>query len=143
MIVPLPKKGDLSDCNNWQGITLLSFSGKVFACVLLVRIQKAVDTNLRQEQAGFRPGRSCNDQIFALRQIIEKVTALQKTSDGKFHRLQESLRLHTSTITVGNPATLWNPRRNRDHHPEFVQDSKSRPFATHAIYDKWHEWRMV
>jgi len=78
MIVPLPKKGDLSDCNNWRGITLLSVPGKVFACVLLGRMRKAVDTNLRQEQAGFRPCRSCNDQIFALRQIIEKVTALQK-----------------------------------------------------------------
>jgi len=32
---------------------------------------------LRQEQAGFRPGRSCNDQIFALREIIEKITAWQ------------------------------------------------------------------
>ena len=74
MIVPLPKKGDLPDCNNWRGITLLS----MFACVLLGRIRKAVDTNLRQEQAVFRPGRSCNDQIFALRQIIEKVTAWQK-----------------------------------------------------------------
>jgi len=78
MIVPLPKKGDLSDCNNWRGITLLSVLSKVFACVLLGRIRKAVDTNLRQEQAVFRPGRSCNDQIFALRQIIVKVTAWQK-----------------------------------------------------------------
>ena len=75
MIVPLPKKGDLSDCNNWRGITI---PGTVFACVLLGRIRKTVDTNLRQEQAGFRPGRSCNDQIFALRQIIEKVAAWQK-----------------------------------------------------------------
>jgi len=54
MIVPLPKKGDLSNCNNWRGITLLSVPGKVFACVLLGRIQKAVDTNLRQGQAIFR-----------------------------------------------------------------------------------------
>ena len=76
MIMPLPKKGDLmSDCNNWRGITLLSVLGKVFACVLLGRIRKAVDTNLRQEQAVFSPGRPCNDQTFARRQIIEKVTA--------------------------------------------------------------------
>jgi len=32
-----------------------------------------------------------------------------KTSDGKFHRLQESLRLHTSTINVGNPTTVRIP----------------------------------
>jgi len=34
-----------------------------------------VDNALQQEQAGFRPGRSCNDQIFTLSQILETVTA--------------------------------------------------------------------
>jgi len=32
MIVPLPKKGDLSYCNNWRGITLLSVAGSVCSC---------------------------------------------------------------------------------------------------------------
>jgi len=77
IIVPLPKKGDLSDCNNWWGITLLSVPGKAFASVVLSRLRRCVVTYLRQEQAGFRPGRSCNDRIFALRQIIKKVTAWQ------------------------------------------------------------------
>jgi len=40
---------------------------------LLHRIQDAVDEKLRREQAGFRKGRSCQEQIFTLRQIIEKV----------------------------------------------------------------------
>ena len=30
-IIPLPKKGDLTECSNWRGITLLSVPGKVFA----------------------------------------------------------------------------------------------------------------
>jgi len=34
--------------------------------VLVERIRVAVDSQLRQEQAGFRRGRSCNDQIFTL-----------------------------------------------------------------------------
>ena len=34
-----------------------------------------MDNALRQAQAGFRSGRSCNDQIFTLRQILETVTA--------------------------------------------------------------------
>lgn len=78
IIVPLPKKGDLSDCGNWRGITLLSIPGKVFCSLILSRVKEAVDNTLRQEQAGFRSGRSCNEQIFVLRQIIEKVTAWQK-----------------------------------------------------------------
>jgi len=40
---------------------------EIFASVVLDRIKKAVDNTLRQEQAGFRPGRSCNDEIFTLR----------------------------------------------------------------------------
>jgi len=45
---------------------------------VLDRIKKAVDVDnaLRQEQAGFRMVRSCNDdQIFTLQQILETVTA--------------------------------------------------------------------
>ena len=71
-IIKLPKKGDLGDCNNWRGITLLSLTSKVFCRIILQRIIAAVDTILRQEQAGFRKGRSCTDHIFTLRQILEQ-----------------------------------------------------------------------
>jgi len=56
----------------------LSVPGKVFASIVLSRLRGGVEMNLRTEQAGFRPGRSRNDQIFTLRQIIEKVTAWQR-----------------------------------------------------------------
>ena len=51
MILKLPKKGSLNDCNNWRGITLLSTPGKVFSRVLLNRLQDAVDCTLRDERA--------------------------------------------------------------------------------------------
>ena len=38
VVVKLPKKGNLTDCNNWRGITLLSVPGKVFCIVLLRRL---------------------------------------------------------------------------------------------------------
>ena len=72
LIVKLPKKGDLQNCDNWRGITLLSIPSKVFCRVLLGRMQTAIDKKLRCEQAGFRKGRGCIDQIFALRNIIEQ-----------------------------------------------------------------------
>src|SRR6218665_194330 len=62
-----------SECTNWRGITLLSIPGKIMAKVMLNRMRLAVDERLRQEQAGFRPGRSCCEQIFTLRKIIEKI----------------------------------------------------------------------
>jgi len=61
-IVKLPKKGNLSDCNNWRGITLLSTPGKVLTRALLNRLQNAVDQTLREEQAAFRKGRSCTER---------------------------------------------------------------------------------
>jgi hypothetical protein len=76
IIIPLPKKGDLKDCNNWRGVTLLSVPGKVMAGIIIERIKAAIDVTLRQQQAGFRKGRSCCEQMFILRQSIEKVTAL-------------------------------------------------------------------
>lgn len=64
VIAFLPKKGNLSDCNNWLGITL-SVLGKVLCSILLRRLRQAVDEQLREEQ-GFRSGRSCMEQIFVL-----------------------------------------------------------------------------
>ena len=72
IIVKLPKKGDLGDCNNWRGITLLPLTSKVYSRIILQRITASVDNILRQEQAGFRRGKSCIDHIFVLRQILEQ-----------------------------------------------------------------------
>ncbi|KAJ8408552.1 hypothetical protein AAFF_G00251870 [Aldrovandia affinis] len=79
VILTLPKKGNLSDCNNWRGIALLSIPGKVFCSVLLQRLKTEVDNILREEQAGFRKGRSSSEQIFTLRNIIEQCLELQTT----------------------------------------------------------------
>ncbi|VDP31808.1 unnamed protein product, partial [Schistosoma curassoni] len=52
--VKIAKKGDLSKCENYRGITLLSIPGKVFNRLLLNRMKGAVDAQLRDQQAGFR-----------------------------------------------------------------------------------------
>jgi len=45
-----------------------SVPSKVFSKILVKRI----DGKLREEQAGFRKGRGCIDQMFAIRNIIEQ-----------------------------------------------------------------------
>lgn len=57
LIFKLQKKGDLSNCNNWRGITLLSIPSKVFCRILLKRVDRAIDHKLREEEAGLRSGR--------------------------------------------------------------------------------------
>ena len=72
IIIKLPKKGDLGDCNNYRGIMLLSVPGKVLNRIILERMKDTVDTLLRDQQAGFRRNRSCADQIATLRIIVEQ-----------------------------------------------------------------------
>ena len=74
IIIKIPKKGNLQDCNNWRGITLLSVPSKILCKIIIQRINQAVDNQLRKEQAGFRKDKSCIDHIFTLRNIIEQCT---------------------------------------------------------------------
>ena len=68
----IAKKGDLSRCDNFRGITLLSVPGKVLNRIILERMKGEVDNTLREEQAGFRQDRSCTDQVATLRIIVEQ-----------------------------------------------------------------------
>ncbi|VDP82455.1 unnamed protein product [Schistosoma mattheei] len=54
LLIKIPTKGDLSKCDNYRDITLLSIPGKFFNRVLLNRMKNCVDAQLRDQQAGFR-----------------------------------------------------------------------------------------
>ncbi|XP_065577531.1 uncharacterized protein LOC136038388 [Artemia franciscana] len=71
-LIKLFKKGDATKCDNWRGISLISTPGKLFAQIILRRIQTALDSHLREEQHGFRPSPSCTDLIYVLRMMIEE-----------------------------------------------------------------------
>lgn len=72
-IVPIHKKGDINDTNNYRGITLVSNLGKIFTSVLTKRVETWFDTNniLSDAQFGFRKGSSTEDAIFVLHNLIE------------------------------------------------------------------------
>ncbi len=65
-------KGDHSDCNNYRGISFLSIVGKVFARVVLYRLQVLAERVYPEAHCGFRSQRSTIDMIFSLRQLQEK-----------------------------------------------------------------------
>ena len=66
------KKGDRSLCENYRGISLLSVVGKIFADVILQRLQRLAEKIYPESQSGYRSNRSTIDGIFTLRQIMEK-----------------------------------------------------------------------
>ncbi|KAJ8347957.1 hypothetical protein SKAU_G00265460 [Synaphobranchus kaupii] len=72
-IVAVPKSGDLSKPDNYRGISLTCVIAKMYNRMILNRIRGAIDPYLREDQNGFREGRTTVAQIFALRRIIEEV----------------------------------------------------------------------
>ena len=72
IITLFKNKGERSDCNNYRGLSLLSVIDKVFAKVILMRLQKLAERVYPESQCGFRAGRSTIDMVFSLRQLQEK-----------------------------------------------------------------------
>ena len=68
----LYKKGDRLDCMNYRPITVLNVVYKIFAIILNQKLVDTIETELGDFQSGFRPNRSTVDNIFMIRQIIEK-----------------------------------------------------------------------
>ena len=64
VVMPDSTKGDLTQCHNWHGITLLDVVG-----ILQRRLQKVV---MPDSECGFRSGRGYIDMIFCARQLVEK-----------------------------------------------------------------------
>jgi hypothetical protein len=51
--VKLPTKGNLTECNCWREISLLSLQSKKFPSISLDVIKNVFGINLRQQQATF------------------------------------------------------------------------------------------
>jgi hypothetical protein len=72
IIAPIHKKGDKTDCNNYRGVSLLSSAYKILSLILLVSLSPYVNEVTSDRQCRFRRKRSTIDQIFYIRQILEK-----------------------------------------------------------------------
>ena len=72
VIVPLHKKGSKSNCENYRPISLTCQPAKILTKILLDRIRNLTRHVIPEYQAGFRQNRSTIDQIFVIRQIMER-----------------------------------------------------------------------
>ena len=78
LIITLPKKGNLQQCQNYRTISLISHASKVMLKVILKRLSPQAEEIIAEEQAGFRSGRSTSEQIFNLRVLCEKYSQHQQ-----------------------------------------------------------------
>ena len=72
ILIPIPKKGDLSHCDNWRGISHLDVIEKIVSRILQKRLQKLAEDELPDLLCGFKKGRSCADMIFTVHQLVDK-----------------------------------------------------------------------
>ena len=72
ILIPVPKKGDLSNPKNYRPITLVSIFSKLFTSILNRRLLEWAEEHeiLIANQFGFRPGKSTIDAIYILHGII-------------------------------------------------------------------------
>lgn len=52
ILVPIPTKGDLTKCDNCQGISLLDTMGNLFTKIIQMRLQKVVEDVLPDSRCG-------------------------------------------------------------------------------------------
>lgn len=72
IIHPLHKKGNILECSNYRGISLLQCAYKVLSNIIYRKLLPFAEREIGKYQAGFRGGRSTTDQMFGLRMILEK-----------------------------------------------------------------------
>ena len=72
----------------------MSHASKVMLKILQARLQRYVNCELPDVQAGFRKSRGTRDQIANIHSIIEKAQTFQKTSI-------------SALLTMPKPLTVW------------------------------------
>lgn len=74
VIIPVPKKGDFSKCDNYRGISLISTLCKLITKVVANRISTISESNslLHKSQAGFRRLEECVSQATSLYEILRR-----------------------------------------------------------------------
>eukprot|EP00745_Piridium_sociabile_P034171 TRINITY_DN58732_c0_g1_i3.p1 TRINITY_DN58732_c0_g1~~TRINITY_DN58732_c0_g1_i3.p1 ORF type:complete len:233 (+),score=10.78 TRINITY_DN58732_c0_g1_i3:3-701(+) len=105
VIVPLLKKGDANNPDNYRGISLLSSISKVFTSILNSRLYNWAEREKKicVEQAGFRKSYSTIDHIFSLLTMIHK--SMNKKRKGK---LYVAFVDYLKAFDTVNRESLWN-----------------------------------
>jgi len=74
VVIPIHKKGDINNSNNYRGLSLLNTGYKIDSKITAKRLTVIAEALLLEGRTGFRKGRSYMDCIFSVSQIIEKHT---------------------------------------------------------------------
>ena len=139
VIIPIYKKGCRLTCSNYRGISLLSVAGKWFGKVLNTRLRESTEGRVMEEQGGFRAKRSCVDQVFTLRQVMEKVIEKRREIFVAFIDLEKA-------YDRVNRMKMWEALRQAQVGEGLVRAVKSLYIECEArvkVGEKHSEWFKV
>ena len=80
IFILIPKKDSAKEWSNYHTIALISHTSKIMLKILQARLQRYVNHELPEVQAGFRIGRGIRDQIDNICWIMEKAREFQKNT---------------------------------------------------------------
>ena len=102
LLVPIHKKGNISDPGNYRGLSLLSILSKCYTYVLKKRLEVWAESQgkLVEEQSGFRKGRSTVDHFFVIISMVEM--ALEKSKGKLYVAFVEFRKAYDSVILNRN-----------------------------------------
>ena len=101
IIHPIHKKGNCDYPNNYRGISLIEIVSKLFTSAVTARLNSYLHKNFLKEQAGFRSGHSCMNQVYLLTSNIDLIL-----TEGR--RLYATLIDYKNAIDRGNRSILWS-----------------------------------
>ena len=96
VFIPILKKGNAKDCSNYRTIALISHTNKDILKILQARLQRYMNHELSDVQAGFRKGRGTRDPIANIHSIyfcfIDYVKALDCVDHNKLWKIPKEMR---------------------------------------------------
>ena len=99
VFVPVPKKGKAKECSNYHTIVLISHASKEMLKILQIKLQKCMNCELLEVQAGFRKGRGTRDQITNICWSLKKQESSRKIST-------------SALLTMPKPLTVWTTKKS-------------------------------
>ena len=103
VFIPITNKGNAKERSNYGTIALILHTSKVKLKILQSRLQKYMNCELPDVQAGFRKGRGTIDQIANIYWVIKKQESSTKTSISALLTMPKHL---TAWITI-NCGKFW------------------------------------
>ena len=98
---------------------MLSVVGKLFSRVPIKRVRAGTKCAIGEEQCGFRQGRVCIDQVFAVRQVCEKYLANWKDVFWTSMDLEKAYDTIDPTWYVADAMSVWSWRKIVESSAEF------------------------